>query len=265
LDLILGGHDHDNVQLWRGPDLTPIVKADANVRTVYVHRLRYDFATSKLDTDIDLQIISDEIPDHPPTAAIVESWLEQAWEGFRKSGFNPEAVVVTVPEPLDGRESVVRTQPTTLTKIVAEGMLHSAGDVDLAMFNGGAIRIDDVIQPGTLTEYDIIRVMPFGGDVLTVEMSGGLLDSVLTQGTKNKGSGGYLQVAGVTQDGVFWRVGDDFLVPSRTYRVAVNDFLVSGRQSTLEYLTLEDPRMEKIAEHGDIRMSVIEELKRRYE
>ena len=68
LDLILGGHDHENMQLWRGPDLTPIVKADANVRSVYVHRVRYDFDTEKLEMDIRLELITDEIPDDPATA-----------------------------------------------------------------------------------------------------------------------------------------------------------------------------------------------------
>jgi 5'-nucleotidase len=40
VDLVLGGHEHENYRLYRGPDLTPVFKADANARTVYVHRLR---------------------------------------------------------------------------------------------------------------------------------------------------------------------------------------------------------------------------------
>src|SRR5688572_20435747 len=36
IDLSLGGHEHENYLLYRGPNLTPIVKADANVRTVAV-------------------------------------------------------------------------------------------------------------------------------------------------------------------------------------------------------------------------------------
>ena len=264
LDLILGGHEHENVQLWRGPDMTPIVKADANVRSVYVHRLRYDFENGTLDTDIDLELITDQIEDDPATAAIVTEWLERAWDGFRSGGFDPAAPVVTIAEPLDGREAVVRNQPTALTKLIAQGMRSAAGDVDLAMFNSGSIRIDDVLPPGLVTEYDIIRVLPFGGEILTVEMTGGLLDSVLTQGVENKGAGGFLQFDGATRDGVFWRVGNELLLPRHKYRVAVNDFLVSGRERGLGYLTFEDPRITKVDSHGDIRMAVIAELKSRY-
>ena len=33
IDLILGGHEHEKYLIRRGPRFTPIVKADANVRT----------------------------------------------------------------------------------------------------------------------------------------------------------------------------------------------------------------------------------------
>ena len=48
IDLILGGHEHENMQLWRGAAYVPIFKADANARTVYIHRLSYDTAIRKL-------------------------------------------------------------------------------------------------------------------------------------------------------------------------------------------------------------------------
>ena len=40
IDLILGGHEHENWVIERGPNFTPIVKADANVRTVAVVTIR---------------------------------------------------------------------------------------------------------------------------------------------------------------------------------------------------------------------------------
>ena len=48
IDLILGGHEHENMRLFRGQDLTPILKADANVRTLYVHDLFYEPSTGEL-------------------------------------------------------------------------------------------------------------------------------------------------------------------------------------------------------------------------
>ena len=39
-------------------------------------------------------------------------------------------------------------------------------DAELAVFNAGAIRIDDIITAGPVTQYDIIRMLPFGGPVV---------------------------------------------------------------------------------------------------
>ena len=67
--------------------------------------------------------------------------------------------------------------------------------------NGGSVRIDDVLPAGPITQYDIIRILPFGGRVLKATFDGALLAQVLDIGLKNQGTGGFLQTAGVTRDG----------------------------------------------------------------
>jgi 5'-nucleotidase len=262
IDLVVGGHDHENVQVWRGPHLTPIAKADANARSVYVDRLDYDFETGRLDIEVNLELITDEIPEDPETAAAVEYWVEQAWAGFRESGFAPSQPVATLRQSFDGRESVVRNGPTRLTRIILDGMRRAAGNVDVVFFNSGSIRLDDVLPPGPVSQYDVIRVLPFGGDIVTVDMSGALLDSVLTQGVINQGTGGYLQVDGASNEGGTWFVGPEPLRKDRRYSVALNDFLLLGIESGFETLTLDQTGIEMIADHGDIRLAVIAELKR---
>ena len=44
IDLILGGHEHSHSynRVETSRHITPIAKADANARTVYVHQLQYD-------------------------------------------------------------------------------------------------------------------------------------------------------------------------------------------------------------------------------
>ena len=265
LALIMGGHEHENWQVWRGPLLTPITKADANARSVYVHRLRYDPVADTLTVRSDLELITDAIPDDPAVAAVVDRWVGVAFAGFRAQGLEPAAPVVTLPIPLDGREASVRNEPTAMTDLIAEALYRAADQPDLAVFNSGSIRIDDVLLPGTLIQYDVIRMLPFGGDALTVTMPGSVLDSTLTQGVANKGSGGFLQHYNVTRaaDGR-WLIGGTPLDPARTYRVAINDFLVSGNEQNLGFLTLADPRLDTVANAGDIRQAVIAELKRRY-
>jgi 5'-nucleotidase len=264
LSLIMGGHDHENLLMLRGPAMTPIAKADANARSVVVHTLRHDFETGRNDVQSRILPVTDAIPDQPLTESVVQTWLNRAWEGFRDSGFAPEEVVAVADEPLDGRESFVRTGSTVLTKVIADGIRAAADEVDLVMYNAGGIRIDDVIPPGPVTQYDVIRILPFGGDILTVEMSGSVLDSVLTQGLNNKGGGGYLQTEGVRVEGGVWFTNDGAVLPNRVYSVALNDFLVSGRESGLAFLTLEHTHVTEVARHGDIRFAVIEELRRRY-
>jgi 5'-nucleotidase len=95
-------------------------------------------------------------------------------------------------------------------------------------------------------------------------MKGSLVDSVLTQGAKNEGSGGFLQTDGVREEGGIWFLNEGAILPDEVYRVAVNDFLVSGREANLEFLTLDSPNAKQVDRHGDIRFAVIDEMKRQY-
>ena len=271
-DLIMGGHEHENIDGRRGPDFTPIRKADANARTVWVHRLRVDPRTHAVDVNSELVMITDAMPEDPATAAEVARWVEQAYAGFREAGFEPTRTVATTNEVLDGRESTVRNRPGALTQIITEGYFRMAQDAgaepDLTVFNGGSVRIDDELPAGPVTEYDVIRVLPFGGSVVTVEIKGATLDSVLTQGVANRGTGGYLQTYRVTHSSAQnggWIIDGTPLDPARTYRMVTGDFLVTGRETGLGYLNAEtNPNVHTTATHGDVRQAVIEELRRWY-
>ncbi|MBW4493768.1 MAG: bifunctional metallophosphatase/5'-nucleotidase [Oscillatoria princeps RMCB-10] len=263
IDLILGGHEHENIQQWRGSDFTPLFKADANARTVYTHNLHYDLETRRLQVESRVQPLTDEIPEDAQTGKVVREWLERGFQAFRASGFEPEQVVGTASVALDGLEASVRNHPTLLTELIALGMLREVRDAELAIFNGGAIRIDDVIPPGDVTQYDVIRILPFGGKVLSVAIEGELLKRVLDRGMANRGTGGYLQTANVSKsrDGTGWLIAGQPLDESRRYRVAVSDFLVSGKEIGLDFLTLKQAGVQLLEEGRDIRFALIEQLK----
>lgn len=266
LDLILGGHEHENYHLMRGSDDTPILKADANARSVYVHELHVNTVTGEVSVDSRFVPVTDAIPEDPETAAEVEKWVERAFAGFRAEGFEPEAVVATTTVPLDGREASVRNHATALTELIAEAMLHAAEGAELAVYNGGSIRIDDVLPPGPVTQYDVIRVLPFGGDVVSVAVRGDVLARALDQGVKNRGTGGFLQTANVTRDAATgrWLISGEPLRTDRAYVVATSDFLVSGRETGLGFFSLDNPDIGFLASYGDVRAAVIAELKRRF-
>jgi len=266
IDIILGGHEHENIQQWRGSDFTPIFKADSNDRTVYLHQLSYDTETQRLAIESHLQPITDRIPEQPEIATLVDQWLERAFDGFRSHEFQPQQVVAITTEFLDGLEASVRNHKTNLTKLITQGMLSATNqEADLAIVNSGYIRIDDVLPPGKITQYDVIRIMPFEGQVILVEMSGALLEEVFNQGLANKGTGGYLQMANVSQDELGnWLIKNKTLKPEQTYKVAINDFLLAGQEHGLDYLTLENPGIKLLDQEEDIRFALIDQLQVSY-
>lgn len=309
IDVVLGGHEHENWMLRRGARLTPILKADANVRSVVVATLTFDRGDGRPSVSARLEVIDDRIAPDPRVDAIAKSWRTKAFDAFTREGFAPEAAVATVPEPLDGRESTVRNGPGLLTDLIAASMLrevngaaagapdlhpagaqdlHPAGAPDLqpagapglqpagaldlqvrgpataAFFNGGSVRIDDVLPPGPVRQYDVIRVLPFGGKVVKATFDGTLLAQVLDAGVKNQGAGGYLQTAGVTREAGKWTVAGRPLNPAGRYTVALTDFLLTGAEANLGFLTRANPHVRNIQEFRDVRQALIAELKARY-
>ena len=264
IDLILGGHEHENWQLRRGEHFTPIIKADANVRSLAVVSMAFGAKGSRPTVSARLQIIDDTVKPLPVVDALVKKWTDAAFDAFRKEGIAPENRVVTLTEPRDGRESVTRNREGKLTQIIANAMQHEAG-ADVGIFNGGSVRIDDVLPPGPISEYDIIRVLPFGGKVLKVSMDGALISRVLDTGLGNQGTGGYLHSSdGMTRDSNGWALNGVRIDPAKTYTVGISDFLMTGGETNLAYLTRTAAGVHKVDELRDARRAVIEELKRIY-
>ena len=264
VDLVLGGHEHENWLLRRGERLVPIVKADANVRSLAVVSMNFGKPGSRPTTAVKLVSIDQRIPEDPTVAALVARWTQTGFEAFRKEGFSPDTVVATTTEVLDGRESVVRNRPGRLTDLIAAAIAREGGNVDVALFNSGSVRIDDVLPAGPITEYDIIRVLPFGGKLVTAEMEGALLARVLDTGQNNQGLGGYLHVRGAEHHDSGWMIAARPLDPAARYRVALPDFLLTGGEINMGFLTRNHPQVHDIRDLRDIRRAVIDELKATY-
>jgi 5'-nucleotidase / UDP-sugar diphosphatase len=264
LDIIMGGHEHENIQIWRGPHLTPIYKADANVRTAYVHRLVYDTTAKKLVITSELKKINATLPEDKATAKLVAQWVKKGFDAFRSNGFEPEEVVATAPEPLNGKETDVRSGRTNLTDLIAAAALNEVEGADASIYNSGSIRIDDDLPAGPITQYDIIRVLPFGGKIVEVDMTGALLTRALDAGLKNKGSGGWLQYANLEHTPAGWTIKGQPIDPAKTYKIAITDFLMTGGERGIEFLNRQDPGVQKVLEHRDIRFAVIEEMRKKW-
>lgn len=63
--------------------------------------------------------------------------------------------------------------------MIAKSISVAFPESDCAFMNSGSIRVDDVLLD-KLSQYDILRSMPYGGSVLSVKMKGSLLKKYLT-------------------------------------------------------------------------------------
>jgi 5'-nucleotidase len=263
IDLVLGGHEHENWLLYRGPRFVPIVKADANARSLAIVTLTFGASGTPPIISTRLKVIDDSIASDPAVDAIAKAWVERGFEAFRRQGFQPEAVVATITEPFDGRESAVRNRSGKLTDFIAAAIASEADPVDVAIFNSGSVRIDDVIPPGPVTEYDVIRILPFGGKVVKATFDGALLARVLETGMNNEGTGGFLHNQGARFQGGTWLVQGKPIDPARRYTVALNDFLLTGGEVNLSYLARTNPQVRDVVVLRDVRRAIIDELRRR--
>lgn len=264
IDLILGGHEHQNMAVETGENQPKIYKADANARTAYIHRITYHLDTQKIEIQSELKHLTADIPPDPQVAQAVNEWVKIAYEGFHKEGFEPEKVIAEIPIPLNGLERKVRNHSTELTKLLAETMRLAIPDTEIAFFNSGAIRIDDILLPGKLTQYDVIRILPFGGFIVGIDIKGSLLKQVLEIGQANAGNGGYLQTAGIALIDNQWLINDQPLDPNRIYRAAVNNFLLTGKEVGLDFFNRTHPDLKILIEGPDLRQTFIAELQKRY-
>lgn len=258
--LLLGGHEHENYEIRRGSRFTPIVKADANIRTVAVVTLTFASKGARPTAAVRFIALDSTTKADPAVARLVAMWSARADTAYIAAGLDPHARVTTLPEPLDGRESVVRVQHARLSSLIAEALRAEVPGAEVGIMNGGSIRIDDVIPPGPVTQYDVIRVLPFGGVVAGTTMSGAFLRRVLEQGEANRGSGGYLHATGVVHEGDQWLVNGAPLEPARRYVVATTDFLLTGREKGLDYLAPSNPELGPITTYRDIRLAVAARL-----
>src|SRR4030095_14103150 len=267
LKLIMGGHEHNNMFYKVGQ--TVIAKADANAKTVYIHKLIFDQQDKLNDIKSDLKKVDESVAEDPETKVVVDEWISRAYKGFMDKGFDPSIVVANFTEPVDGREEITRKELSTLGYLIALSMLQASKGSDAAFFNSGMIRIDDFLN-GEITQYDIIRTLPFGGKIMQVEMKGDLLKKIMDIGWNNKGNGGFLQFAGIEYTAAGWKAKGELIKDDKTYNIALNDFLLTGLEQNLGFLTKDNPEIVKITEpdpnnkddlKNDIRFGVIKYLK----
>lgn len=270
LALIMGGHEHD--QRIKKVGRIYITKAMANAKSAYIVKLQIykkRNKTKKIEVRPFIEILDNRVPLDSATNLVVKKWSQIAETNYASLGFSANRVVKQTGEPLDGRELVIRSQPTNLGRLITNSMMAAAPLSEVAILNSGSIRVDDVLHT-PISEYDIIRTLPFGGAIREVEMTGALLVKVLEQGKKNVGNGGFLiynEAVKLDLSGA-WMLKNEPIDPERIYHVAFSEFLLTGKEANLEYLQPKNPGIKKVFDLpsektnplNDIRLAVIQYL-----
>ncbi|CAN5767559.1 5'-nucleotidase C-terminal domain-containing protein [soil metagenome] len=266
LAMIVGGHEHDQHSVKIGN--VGITKAMANAKSAYVLRLIIDKESHTVKVRSLLEKIDSSVAVDSETNAVVQRWVKIADDSYSSLGFNAKKTVIETGEPLDGRETSVRAGATNLTKLIVSAMAYSAPKADVLIMNGGSIRVDDILQM-PVTQYDIIRTLPFGGGIREVDLKGSMLLKIFKAGLKNKGTGGYLHYnSSVVFDAAAdkWKLNNVEIDNLKTYRVAMPEFLLTGGEANLDFLTSKNTEIVKVYDaetsaadpRSDIRRAIIQ-------
>jgi 2',3'-cyclic-nucleotide 2'-phosphodiesterase (5'-nucleotidase family) len=140
---------------------------------------------------------------------------------------------------LDTRDAAMRSGEAAFGNLIADAM-RDRTRADAAIMNGGGVRGSKVYEPGdTISRRDILGELPFANHLITLDVKGSDLRTVLENGfSRVPRAGRFPQVSGMKIEIdlhqppgsriVSIAIGAAPLDPNKTYRIATNDFLARG-------------------------------------
>jgi 5'-nucleotidase len=232
IPVFLGGHDH--VHMSHYVENTIITKADANAKTVYIHRFAYHPTAKVTTVRSSLKKIDQTIADDPATRAVVEKWQGKAGDMMQNMGYDPGQELMTTQAPLVCTEAYIRSQPTNYGKLTVEAFEGALPGADVYLINSGSMRLDDNLT-GTVTSYDILRTFPYGGPMVRMNVPGQTLRRILQIGlVSNRGEGGYFQIGDqVSGSGNGWLIKGEPIKDDKTYNLVLPEFVAQGKEAGL--------------------------------
>ncbi|MBO9572467.1 MAG: 5'-nucleotidase C-terminal domain-containing protein, partial [Chitinophagaceae bacterium] len=227
-----------------------------NARSAYIIKISIDKKNKSVKVVPELKMIDSTVKSDSATDIVVKKWSDRADKNYAAQGFDPLRIVLQKGDSLEGREIYTRTGSTNLTDIIIKSMQFACPDADMVINNSGSMRLDDILYP-PVSEYDLLRTLPFGGSIREVEMKGELIKQILKVGEENKGEGGYLHYGPMLT-----------IDPDKTYRVGIIDYLLTGSEMNLQFLKPDNPLITKVYPEvtdkndprSDIRLAIIRYL-----
>lgn len=237
VDVVISGHTHS---------FTNALVANNNGKAILVTQA---FSASTAYGDIDLAISRKSGDVVEKSAAIVTTWAD-AGVGLSPDGEVAKLVAAADYEVAPLVNQVVGVASTSLTRtqnsagesalgnLIADAQRLVTG-VQFSFMNPGGIRAD--LDAGEVTWGELFTVQPFGNDLVSMDLSGAQIKTLLEQQWQGSSSR-MLQISGLRYVWDANRAVDDRVTQvldangtpldaAATYRVTVNSFLVGGGDS----------------------------------
>ncbi|MFS0777761.1 5'-nucleotidase C-terminal domain-containing protein [Neobacillus sp. 3P2-tot-E-2] len=250
IDVIVGGHSHTKLD-------APVV-VEKEEPTLIVQANEYLKYLGVLDVTFDKNGV---IADYTGELKDVNTYTEDAAAKEKVAEYKApltelqKQVVGNTSVALNGVREDVRSKETNLGNLIADGMAAKANEfipTYIAMQNGGGIRAS--IDQGDITLGEVLTVLPFGNNLVTLDLTGEEILAALEHSVSAPGAGGFMQVSGLkfkydqakpVGDRV-WHVealtadGYEELQLDKIYRVATNAFTADGGDGYGMFKTAKD-------------------------
>lgn len=250
IDVIVGGHSHTMLTkpvLVEKEEPTLIVQANEYLKYLGVLDLTFDENGVISDYAGELKDLS-KFAEDAAAKAKVEEYKVPLTELQKQ-------VVGSTTVALNGVRDDVRSKETNLGNLITDGMVAKANEyipTYIAMQNGGGIRAS--IDQGDITLGEVLTVLPFGNNLVTLDLTGEEILAALEHSVSAPGAGGFMQVAGLKfkydvakpVGERVWYVeamtanGYEELQLDKTYRVATNAFTADGGDGYTMFKTAKD-------------------------
>ncbi len=206
IDALLDGHSHDTEQVvMKNKDGQDVVRTACGTKLAHIGRL-----TITKDGQISSELYSWNQPIAAPKMLGIQNAAGEAVTAATGVLNEKLAEVVAsttvdliIYDPVaktdDGRSvRIIRNTETNLGDLCADAYLDQSSGADIALVNGGGIRVS--INKGDITLNDILKVHPFGNSLTVIEATGQqVLDALEWSVHAMPGEfGGFDHVAGLT-------------------------------------------------------------------
>ncbi len=279
IDVILDGHSHDTDQVtMNDKEGHPVIRSACGTKLQAIGYMKISGSDGSVSCGIytwnnetpvfELLGIHNEMDE--PTAKLYADLADTM-----NIPIGTSKVDLTIYDPVkkksDGSpERIVRSRETNLADLTADAFRYQTG-AEACLLNGGNVR--DSISAGDITYGDIIRVLPFNGEVCVSALSGRQILDALEWGVRQLPgeNGGFPQVSGIAYEvhadipsscvtdlnGMFGGVTGEYRVknvtvngepldPERKYNVAGTSYLLKQAGDGYSMFSPEDVVLDAI-------------------